>query len=469
MRVANSNSFSFRFGILYFAKSIPMLIQFTITWYFSLQLTLIDYGIYQSCWLFVAVLSIIGNLGLTTLLQNKNFTALILSQKKIKKIVLSAIIIAHTIAAIYLYYSNIYLPFNTLLLLFVYIIGQSFTQVFETINIAEENNIEVLVINILYAIVFGILHYINIKSDYNLHNLLISITILLFIKLLAYFVVYKKKYVATSFEVSNAQFYSDWIFLGSNEMLSVFAKWIDKIVIFFLVSSTEFAYYFNGSYEIPFFLLFVAVAGNLLIVSFSKKAINNNEIKKQFSDATSIISSIIFPAFVFLLFYHSEIFQLFFKSKFNDSIPVFVISLLIIPVRITHYTSVLQVKNKSKIILMGSIIDIIAFAGFCVILYPLGGKLMIPLSLVLSTYLLAWYYLYQTSLILKAPIQSFFPLISLLWKMLFCFVVIGASYFLQFSITPLIKLLIGFLIAVIVISFLLLKDYHKQNTITKVF
>lgn len=460
-------TFTSRFGVLYIAKTVPMLVQFAIAWYYSLHLNLSDYGVYQSCWVYIAVLSITGSFGLPVLLLNRNYHSFFSLKNKSALPVLLLIIAAQCAGLLYLFLSNQHLEQSGLWLLFGIAVLQSVSLILETLFIAREKQAWVLYMNTAYALLFGFWHYYVIKNNYSIKLVLTGILILSLIKLLVYFFSNREISPAAAPGIQKTIFFREWFLLGANEVLGILAKWVDKIVILFLFSTVEFGYYFNGAYEIPLFGMLVSVAGNLLVVAFSKETVSKSESISLFKKVTGMLSNLVFPAFVLLLFYHQELFQVLFKAKFNDSIPVFVISLLVLPVRITYYTAVLQIKNRSRLILTGSVLDILMFIALCLILYPIGGKLMIPLSLVLATYFQAGFYLYHTSRLLNCPLQQFFPLNSLLWKMLLCVCVTGLIYFLMPSFTPLLKLLIGFTSSMVLISALFYFEYSELHKVKK--
>ena len=64
-------------------------------------------------------------------------------------------------------------------------------------------------------------------------------------------------------------FLRHWAYLGMNEVLGVISKWIDKVFLLYLLTASDFAVFFNGSFEIPLFGLLISVAGSLMLIEFS--------------------------------------------------------------------------------------------------------------------------------------------------------------------------------------------------------
>ncbi|MBS1772129.1 MAG: hypothetical protein JST82_04670 [Bacteroidetes bacterium] len=449
--------------MLFFARVIPMAVLFGITWYFSVKLPIADYGTYQLCWLHISLFTVLGSFGLPALLLNKNSLYAFLHHAKTRATVIGGLCIAQAASIIYLLSINSFVTHEALLALIVIIMLQSAALIYEAVYLAQERQSFVLTLNLVYAVVFAGWHYYVVTTGYSLPFLLYGIGVINIIKLIAFIVFLKRGSGSNATDVESKVFYQNWLLLGVNESVGIFSKWIDKLVVFYLVSSADFGYYFNGAYEIPVFGMLISIAGNLLVVSFSKPDATYDGHIKQFKSITSLLSSIVFPLFSFLFFFHRELFTLLFHAKFDNSIPVFLISLMVLPIRITYSAAVLQVKNKSNIILYGSLIDIAVFAVCCVSLYPVGGLLMIPLSLVISTYVQISYYLVQTARIMQRPLLSFFPVPKLLGKLFICFALIGICHYFLPALSVGISMLIGVAITAVMVLTLLFRQFKKER------
>ena len=177
-------------------------------------------------------------------------------------------------------------------------------------------------------------------------------------------------------------------------------------------------------------LLLVAV-GNISIVEISKLKLEDTvAIKNIFEKPILFLAIIVMPCFAFLLFNANYLFELFFAKKYNESLPIFLMTIFILPSRIIYSTSVLQSFNKSHIIVKGVILDLVLAIIFMLSLYPILGLRGLALAFVLSNYIQVYYYLKQTSKLLKQKITSFVPfkkiVIILCLSLLFIFFI---SYF----------------------------------------
>ena len=143
-----------------------------------------------------------------------------------------------------------------------------------------------------------------------------------------------------------------------------------------------------------------------------------------------MLSSIVFPLFFFLFFFREEIFSFVFKNKYHDSVPIFAISIFILPLRVNNYSVILQCFSEGKKVLLGSLIDIVIAIVLMITLYPVMGSRGIVLSIVISTYCQVLYYLWHSAKILKIKMYELFPVKKLIVK----FLILLVLYFIIFFI-----------------------------------
>jgi hypothetical protein len=141
---------------------------------------------------------------------------------------------------------------------------------------------------------------------------------------------------------------SNWFFFGLNDLFGITAKWIDKLFLVYLLTPAEFAVFFNGSIEIPLFALLISVVGHVLLVEIAPRLHKKAEVVALFRNSFFLLAGIVFPLFFFFYCYSHELFSLLFSNKYNNAVAIFKISVLIIPLRITNYTALLQCYGKGK-------------------------------------------------------------------------------------------------------------------------
>jgi O-antigen/teichoic acid export membrane protein len=141
--------------------------------------------------------------------------------------------------------------------------------------------------------------------------------------------------------------------LGIASMVGTISMQLDKVIVSSMCSSADFAVYANGAIEIP---LIGIVTGSisLVILGDMRKLIlegNNDEAIILFRRAAEKAAWILLPAMMFLLINADSFIKVLFSEKYADSVLPFRIYLLLLPVRIVFYSSVLMAIGKTKVIL----------------------------------------------------------------------------------------------------------------------
>jgi O-antigen/teichoic acid export membrane protein len=170
-----------------------------------------------------------------------------------------------------------------------------------------------------------------------------------------------------------------------------------------------------------------------------------------YSGAT--LARIVFPIFFFLLAFRYELFEVVFSNKYLDSVPLFAVSLLLLPLRAYNFTSLLQHLGKVRIVNIGAGIDL---AVALILLYPLYlllGLSGIVLSFVISTYIQCVYYLIHTARALNCGFFDLIPWRSWLGMgILFGTIAIGVHYIAIRYVSVGYTLLLGCCVTAIVVA-----------------
>ncbi len=391
---------------------IKYLSQFASIILFVNKISLEEYGAYQEVWIVTNLFCTIIPFGLSTLLLSANTAAvknwITTNSKKIVCLGLLGV----TGLVTYLLFAMQNFGNIQKLFLFILIIFQILSLIGEAILVKQAKEKTIFWINSIYFIGYFLLHYFIVIKNYNLSTLLLGLIIITIVK--SFFLFMLKNRTEKYFE-EDKKIKSEWIYLGTNDALYVITKWLDKWIILFLLPTASFAIYFNGTYEIPIFLLLLSAVASVSIVEISKqKQENTDAILDIFKKPIFFLAAIVLPSFAFLYYNAASLFQLLFSNKYNESVPIFLVTLFLLPVRTIYSTSVLQAFGKSKIIVQGVIIDLILAVIFMIILYPIFGQKGLAASFVLSTYIQSYYYLWHTGKLLNKKVLDLVPLFSLM-------------------------------------------------------
>lgn len=455
---------------LFLGRIMPMLVLFLIAIIYSRQLSYDDYGTFQSVWMYANIINVIISFGFSSIILSTNLTFLFSFLENNKRsIAIFYIILWITGLTAFYFLAKNFSAFQKILLI-IFMIVQNVITVTETLLIKRGGEMLSFVINFFYSILFFGWHIYILLSGYSLGNLIAGIIIISIIKLIAIALVPTKK-EETKDVTGEKHFLAHWSYLGINEILGVISKWIDKVFLLYLLTASDFAIFFNGSFEIPLFGLLISVAGSLMLIEFSADISMTSKIQALFKESANMLSTIVFPLFFFLFFFRDEIFSFVFRNKYNASLPIFAISIFILPLRINNYSVILQCFSKGKKIMMGSLIDIIIALILMVSLYPFMGSRGIALSIVISTYCQVIYYLWHSASLLNISIPELLPFQKLAIKFGLMFILYLVIFLLLQNTSLYVKLIVASVITTLVVlagmwSYIkaLLKKNYGENS-----
>ncbi|MEO8961366.1 MAG: polysaccharide biosynthesis C-terminal domain-containing protein [Ginsengibacter sp.] len=435
---------------LFVSRILPLIALFFIMIVYSRKLSYKDYGEFQSVWMYANIVNVIISFGISAVIFSTNLNFLFSFMKNNKKVLIGfyTILWIFVLSLFFAFAKN----FNTSLkfVLILFIVIQNITTVSETLFIKRGKEKASGIINLFYALLFLGWHIYILLTGYSLFALVGGITILSFIKLCIVTVIPARNNEVNGEKTDENTFLFHWGYLGMSDVLAVISKWLDKAFLLYFLTASDFAVFFNGSFEIPLFGLLISVTGNFLLIEISQNTKLVSKIIKLYRESFNILSVIVFPLFFFLFFFRTELFSLAFNNRYNASLPIFVISIFIIPIHINNYSVILQCFAQGKKVLLGSILDIVVAMSLMLILYPTMGTRGIALSIVISTFCQAVYYLWHSAKILNSSFLQLVPFQKLILK----FIIIGLVYFALFfvlsGVNIKIKLLVtGFITAII--------------------
>lgn len=423
---------------LFLAKVIPTITFLSITILYSRELSLTNYGVYQSVWMYINVLVVVLNFGAYQILLSTNYKSIVAFLKSNKKKVIALYFVIIPCIALFFISSSKNLSFTIQLIVVASIALQVATVFCEAILINSKKEIYVFLINLFYSICFFAWHFYLLKTGFDLQFLLKGVFFIGIVRLsLFWLLIRPDHHVKKTVPIP----INHWLFIGMNDIVNILTKWMDKLILIYFLHPSEFAIFFNGSIEIPLFGILVSVIGSLLLVDISSSLAWKSKVIEMFNNTFLLTSHFVFPMFWFLTIYKNEIFQILFDGKYNESIEIFMLTLLIVPLRITNYSAILQCYNKAALILKGSILDIIVALLLMPLFYFILGLKGVALAIVVSTYLQSYYYLYHSSKILSTDIYKLIPVITLVKRFIISFLLLVILYF-SISDLPIINRLI---------------------------
>lgn len=454
--------FGKRSSLLIASHFLKLLVQLLILYWYARLLSVEEYGRYQLVWLFSNLLSVIGLFGLPAVLLSYSLSSIQQWIQTNQRLFFTTALLLQFIPITGLILTREHLSVTEMWLLVALILIQHGSILAETIAVKQQLEKRLLLVNIFYQILFLFAHLIVFYTGYSLKYLLLALIGSLLIKIAGLWNPFFSFFKKSPADFNDPKIGVQWLYLGLNDVLGVLFKWVDKWFILYLVSVTQFALYFNGSYEIPVYALMLSAVGSVMLVEMSRNKSKAYTILT-FHRSAMLLSSFVFPSFAYLLFYHAELFTLLFSEKYKAAIPIFFVTLWVLPLRITHFTAALQVHQRTGIILKGSFYDLTVAFILIAILYPLAGLPGLALAFVLSTWLQALYYSWHTALLLQTSLKKILPFTFLLTWWLIAVAATGISKYVLLNSNLEVKIIIGALLCGVLVL-LMLMQYRKKSS-----
>lgn len=392
-----------------------------VMYFFSHQLSTVDYGQYQSFWIQLNIFNALAGIGFSAF-------AVIYPPEKI-------------VALFHLIRKNNYLKYGIYLILisilfsalqfdknvnwiyaFLFIIAFALNNIGDTFLIVFRKLRLMVAINIVFSIGFFLIHYLLLDANFNLNNLIFFLLGLLFSKLiLILFIVYTTFKTVPPSEIKDSvaleKMWNLWRQLFYYDVIQISSLWLDKFIVSLTLSPEEIGLYTNGTYPIPFIpiLLAALTSGALIQLSSAGNAVSSQV--KTVHQVSKILSSIVLPLALFFLFFTQEFILFFFSDKYIEAVPIFRVAVLILFFRAYSHTLLLQKNEQGKIINQGAVMDI--FIAFLLIypLYKIFGLVGIAACVIISTFIQSAYYLAKTASILQVQWWSLLPWKNWLYKL----------------------------------------------------
>jgi len=441
---------------IFIGRILPLLILTVISILYSRKITYDEYGKFQTFYIYSNVLNIITAFAMPSIiLANRDVVFNFFLQRFKKKIGICYLLLFVFVAGVF-YFSADNFSASIKISIIFFIFLQFITTLADTFLIKRNQLDLYFTVNFIYSILLLAIHLYFYFYTFNLQNLIFCLLVLLAAKSLLLFFVKQSEtveYHSTQFKI----FFKNWLYLGVNEVVGVIARWLDKIYVIFLLSAANFAIFVNGTIEIPLFAVLISTVETFMLTKISHNIADKKNSALIFKEGFKLLSYISFPVFFMLLIVHKEAFSVIFNNKYNESVPIFLISIFIIPLRINHYSVILQCYNNTNKILAGSVMDIILALLLMTLLYPAFGVAGVALSIVVSTYLQVFYYIWHSAKLIKVHITDLVPF-TFLAKLFFSLAILYLCFFfLKYYFSQIQFLIIVFVLTAILIGFALKK------------
>jgi O-antigen/teichoic acid export membrane protein len=406
-----------RSAAIFFIRAFPAAAMAAVIIGFSHRIAPALNGIYQQLWAYLAVLLSVAAMGLPAFLLTHTSESIHSWLKTLQwryaawfglwLILLSAVLV------IIFPHSATVNPF-IIIALFT---GQVCLLLAETYLIINRKFMFTATVSFLYAVLFCVPHYLLITGRLSLQQLLAAIAVLGWVRAAALALagrrLYAREAAATELRKMPYAVQQQWLQLGIYDVSQIIFRWIDKVIVAWIVGPALFAMYITGTTDVPLMPLMLGAAGSALLQQMAsanvKEGYGERLALSRFSG--TVLACIVFPLFFFLYFFRYEFVAVVFSSRYLPAVPLFAISILALPLRAYNYTSILQHMGKVKLINWGALLDICIALGLSYVLFPWENLSGVAFAFMISSYIQAIFYLVKTAQLLRCSVLQLIP-----WK-----------------------------------------------------
>lgn len=246
------------------------------------------------------------------------------------------------------------------------------------------------------------------------------------------FVFYKKVKLKLSKNLLREQLlYS--VPLGLSTIIGIVIKLVDKNVVSASFTTEQYAIYSNGAFEIPFIDVITGSITSVLLPDFCKKyksdGTNNHLIINTWKKAMVMSSIVLIPIMLALLVFSKGLILLLFSEKYFNSVPIFNIYLILLPIRTVNYSSLLMASKNQKLIMYNSIITLIVGFVLNIVFIQFWGYYGAAIASVVAIYFLAFLQTIQICKVYSVNFKNVYP-----WKELFKIFITALTLLIPFII-----------------------------------
>src|SRR5690606_31054570 len=192
-----------------------------------------------------------------------------------------------------------------------------------------------------------------------------------------------------------------WLHVVFNDVFQSTMRWVDKLIVLMILSTTSAAIYINATYEIPIYTLVASAVYSASLIKLNNIAGNKQSIIALLRSTSALLGIFTFSSFCYFFFFAEEFIATIFSEKYLAGLSVFLIAIFKLPAKNFNLTGYLQHANRGDVINKGTLWDAVISIGLMYPLYLLMGMGGIALAMVISTFFQMFYYTYFASKILS--------------------------------------------------------------------
>lgn len=154
---------------------------------------------------------------------------------------------------------------------------------------------------------------------------------------------------------------------------------LDGFLVSFLFNPADYAVYARGAFEIPLVDLVPFTLANVILPRLVElwKSGERQRLLNLWTGTIRVSALLVFPAFAYCMLFAQEIIVTLFTPEYSGSVPIFRVYLLSLPLRLTHFSIVLQAIGDSRTVMRSTVwtlvINLALAPVLCLLVGPVGA------------------------------------------------------------------------------------------------
>lgn len=226
--------------------------------------------------------------------------------------------------------------------------------------------------------------------------------------------------------------------LAATVCIAVVGGLLDRAIVAVVFNPAAFAAYSVGALEIPLDSILQASVLNVLRASLPPLVMQGriDEVIQVWRDSVRKLALIVVPSFIFLMFFAARFITTLFTESYGDSVAVFRIYVLLIPLHMLVVSVVPQVYGRTRLNLYVVAVAVATNVLLSLVLLRYMGILGPATALVCSQYLSSLLYFLVTVRLLKTAPRRLLPTPALARTAVASLLAVGPALYLAHSIEP---------------------------------
>jgi len=199
--------------------------------------------------------------------------------------------------------------------------------------------------------------------------------------------------------------------LGLAGVVGSFNLMLDKLFVSCWAGPAEFAVYCNGATELPVIGIISSSVAAVLAPEFVRlfQVGRLQEMLAVWRSSIRFTATAVLPLTAGMLLFAPDAVTLLYSEKYLDSVPIFRIYLLVLPLRVTVHGSLLVAAGRSRTVFSAALVGVGLAAALLCALVPILGMPGAAAAMVLSVYGVAGVLLVRTARLVGASLRETVP------------------------------------------------------------